>query len=110
MSIHLIILKRNSEFMGGLCYNESYIFSGGGKSLYNILKTALMVISVIIIFLVVLQPSKSNAASSLSGGGADDDYGQAKARGFEAFLIKATSVMGGLFFIVALALTYLSSQ
>lgn len=49
-----------------------------------------------------MQPSKSNAASMLSGG--DDGQPKAKARGFEAFLIRATTILGILFFILAISL------
>ena len=78
--------------------------------MYNVLVAALAVVSVILIILVIMQPSKSNAASSLSGGGADEQTGKTKARGFEAFLIRTTAVFGTLFFIIALALAYLSSK
>ena len=56
-----------------------------------------------------MQPSKSNAASSLTGGG-DDGTVKTKARGFEAFLIKATTVLGILFFGIAILLAILSSK
>lgn len=78
--------------------------------MYNALLIALMVVAVLLIFLVVLQPSKSNAASTLTGGGADQQQGRQKARGFEAFLIKATSVLGFVFFAIAIALAYLSAK
>lgn len=77
--------------------------------MYNALLIALMVVAVLLILLVVLQPAKSNAASTLTGGGADQQ-GKQKARGFEAFLIKATSVLGFVFFALALALAYLSAK
>ncbi|MGX7107689.1 preprotein translocase subunit SecG [Hutsoniella sourekii] len=70
--------------------------------MYNILLTALIVVAVILIILVIMQPSKSNAASMLTG--ADDGQSKTKARGFEAFLIRATSVFGVLFFVLAIAL------
>lgn len=82
----------------------------GGNILYNALLVALIVVSVLLILLVVMQPSKSNAASTLTGGGADQPQGRQKARGFEAFLIRATSVLGIIFFALALALAYLSSK
>ncbi|HFI0462884.1 TPA: preprotein translocase subunit SecG [Streptococcus suis] len=78
--------------------------------MYQALVIALIVISVLLIMLVVMQPSKSNAASTLTGGGGDQPQGKIKARGFEAFLIRATSVLGFLFFAIAIALAYLSAQ
>ena len=61
------------------------------------------------ILFVIMQPSKSNAASTLTGGG-DDGSVKQKARGFEAFLIKATTILGILFFVITLALAFLSAK
>ncbi len=47
--------------------------------------------------------------SALSGG-SQDLFSQQKARGFEAFMQKVTVVLGVIFFVLALALTYLSSH
>lgn len=80
------------------------------RPLYNALLIALIVVAVLIILLVIMQPSKSNAASTLTGGGADQPQGRQKARGFEAFLIRATSFLGFAFFVLALALAYVSSK
>jgi len=77
--------------------------------LYNALLIALIIVSILLIISVVMQPSKSNAASSLTGGG-DDGTVKTKARGFEAFLIKATTVLGILFFGIAILLAILSSK
>ncbi|MCR8969341.1 preprotein translocase subunit SecG [Facklamia sp. 7083-14-GEN3] len=77
--------------------------------MYNALMISLIVVSILIILLVIMQPSKSNAASTLTGGG-DDGTVKTKARGFEAFLIRATTVLGVLFFVIALALAYLSAK
>lgn len=78
--------------------------------MYNALIIALIVVSVLIILLVILQPSKSNAASSLTGAGADQQQGRQKARGFEAVLIRATTILGFVFFAITLALAYLSAK
>ncbi|HAZ58870.1 MAG TPA: preprotein translocase subunit SecG, partial [Trichococcus sp.] len=50
-----------------------------------------------------------NAASTLTGG-AEQLFGKQKARGFEAVLRQITVVLGALFILIALALTYLSSN
>ena len=68
----------------------------------QILLTALIIVAILIIILVVMQPSKSNAASMLSGG--DDGQSKAKARGFEAFLIRATTILAILFFVLAIVI------
>lgn len=78
--------------------------------MYDILIGALVIVAILMIILVVMQPSKSNAASSITGGGADQPQGRQKARGFEAFLIRATTVLGIVFFALTLALAYLSSK
>ncbi|MBG9980962.1 preprotein translocase subunit SecG [Facklamia sp. DSM 111018] len=77
--------------------------------MYNALLVALVIVSIMIILFVVMQPSKSNAASTLTGGG-DDGTVKQKARGFEAFLIRATTVLGILFFVLTIALAYLSAK
>lgn len=82
----------------------------GGKIVYNALLTALVIVSVLLIILVIMQPSKSNAASTLSGGNTENLQGRQKARGFEAFLIRATTVLGIAFFVLSLVLAYLSSN
>lgn len=78
------------------------------RPLYNVLLTALVIVAILIIIFVIMQPSKSNAASMLSGG--DDGQPKTKARGFESFLIRATTVLAILFFVLALALAYLSAN
>lgn len=78
--------------------------------MYNILLTALVVVSIILILLVVMQPSKSNAASMLTGTDSENPAVKQKARGFEAFLIKATTVIGALFFGLAIVLAILTAR
>lgn len=80
----------------------------GGFNLENILTIALIIVAVLLIILVLMQPSKSNAASMLSG--SDDGQQRTKARGFEEFLIRATSVLGFLFFALTIALAYVISH
>ena len=72
-------------------------------SLYDVLLTALLVVSVLLIIVVLMQPSKTNAASTLTGG-AEQLFGKQKA------LRQITVVLGALFILIALALTYLSSN
>lgn len=76
--------------------------------MYNALTVALIIVSILIILFVIMQPSKSNAASSLTGQA--DKGAKIRARGFEAFLIRATGVLAALFFILAVALAMLSGQ
>lgn len=77
--------------------------------MYDALIVALVIVCILMILFVIMQPSKSNAASTLTGGG-DDGSVKQKARGFEAFLIKVTTILGVLFFIITLALAFLSAK
>lgn len=78
------------------------------RPLYQVLLTALIIVAILIIIFVVMQPSKSNAASMLGGG--DDGQPKTRARGFEVFLIRATTILGILFFVLTITLAYLSSK
>ena len=77
--------------------------------MYNALIVALVIVCILMILFVIMQPSKSNAASTLTGGG-DDGSVKQKARRFEAFMIKATTILGILFFVITLALAFLSAK
>ena len=76
--------------------------------MYEILLTAMLVLSIITIIAIALQPTKTQNASNAFMGGSDDLFGQQKARGFEAFLIKVTIVCLILFFGIAFVLSKLS--
>lgn len=59
----------------------------------------------------MMQPAKNNSdAMSALTGGAGDLFSRRKARGFEAVMQIATTVFGVIFFLLALALVYLSSH
>lgn len=81
----------------------------GGEFLYQAILVAMLVVCVLLILIVAMQPSKTNAASSLTGG-AEQLFGKTKARGFEAFLIRVTVILGTVFMILAVALAYISSK
>lgn len=76
----------------------------------NLLLTGLMIDSVLIIVAVLMQPSKQDDAMSALSGGSPVFFQQQKARGFEAFMQRVTVVLGVIFFVLALALAYLSSH
>lgn len=69
-----------------------------------------IVLSVLIVMGIMMQPSKQNSAASAFTGGADNLFGRQKARGFEAFMQKATAYMGAIWLILLLVLAYLSSK
>lgn len=78
--------------------------------MYNFLLISILVVSVLMIIAVMMQPAKTNDAMSSLTGGADDLFAKQKPRGFEAFMQRVTVVLGILFFVLALALAYLSSK
>ncbi|MCI0129560.1 MULTISPECIES: preprotein translocase subunit SecG [Enterococcaceae] len=78
--------------------------------MYQFLLTLMLVLSILIIIAVMMQPSKQNSAASAFSGGATELFGKTKARGFEAFMKRATTVMGIAWVAVAIALAYLSSK
>ncbi|KRM13574.1 preprotein translocase subunit SecG [Paucilactobacillus suebicus] len=79
--------------------------------MYNLLLTIFLILCVVIIACVMMQPAKNNndAMSALTGG-AGDLFSRRKARGFEAVMQITTTICGAIFFILALALIYLSSH
>ncbi|MCP0886335.1 preprotein translocase subunit SecG [Ligilactobacillus sp. WILCCON 0076] len=78
--------------------------------MYNTLLTLLIIVSVLIIIAVLMQPAKTDNASSALSGGAADLFSKQKPRGFEAFMQKVTTVLGIAFFVLSLALVYISSK
>lgn len=78
--------------------------------MYQVLLTIMLILSVLIIIAVMMQPSKQNSAASAFSGGASELFGKTKARGFEAFMQKATAIMGVAWVGVAIALAFLSSK
>lgn len=72
------------------------------------MKTALTVLFIIIciamVILVTVQEGKEAGLGSLAGGMADTYWGKNKGKSLEGKLIKATTVCGVLFFVVAVAL------
>lgn len=78
--------------------------------MYNTIMTLFLIVCVILIACVMMQPAKNDndAMSALTGAG--DLFSRRKARGFEAVMQIATTIFGALFFILALALVYVSSH
>ncbi|MDR3241171.1 MAG: preprotein translocase subunit SecG [Lactobacillaceae bacterium] len=79
--------------------------------MYSILLTAMIIVGVLIILAVLMQPSKQqDALSALSGSGGGDLFATQKARGFEAVMQRITAILGAIWFILGLALVYLSAH
>ncbi|AEJ23858.1 preprotein translocase subunit SecG [Weissella koreensis] len=78
--------------------------------MYNALLTAMIVVGILIIIAVLMQPSKQQDALSALSGGGGDLFATQKARGFEAVMQRATTVLGAIWFLLGLALVYLSAH
>ncbi|WP_353989284.1 preprotein translocase subunit SecG [Pediococcus argentinicus] len=78
--------------------------------MYTLLMTILLVLSVLIIIAVMMQPAKTDSAMSSLSGGAGDLFAKQKPRGFEAFMQKVTAVLLALFFLIAIAMVYVSAH
>jgi len=72
-----------------------------------ILGIILIVISLAMIVAVLLQQSKAAGLSGAIAGGADTFFSKHKGRANEAKLVKATKILGALFFILTLGTTLL---
>lgn len=83
----------------------------GGTPLQNTLMTLFLIDCVVLIACVMMQPAKNdNDAMSALNGGAGDLFSRKKARGFEAVMQIVTTIVGALFFILALALVFVSTH
>ncbi|MDR3190041.1 MAG: preprotein translocase subunit SecG [Lactobacillaceae bacterium] len=78
--------------------------------MYNILLAAMIVVGFLIIIAVLMQPSKQQDALSALSGGGGDLFATQKARGFVAVMQRVTAVLGAVWFIIGLALVYLSAH
>ena len=78
--------------------------------MYNILLTAVIVISILMVITIMMQPSKHNSAASAFTGGADQLFGKQKARGFEAVMQRSTAILGFVWMVLLFILAFLSSN
>lgn len=77
----------------------------------NTLMTLFLIDCVVMIACVMMQPAKSdNDSMSALTGGSGDLFSRRKARGFEAVMQIVTVIVGIIFFVLALALVYVSSH
>lgn len=78
--------------------------------MYNMLLIAMIVVGFLLIVTVLMQPSKQQDALSALSAGAGDLFATQKARGFEAVMQRITAILGAIWFMLGLALVYLSSH
>ncbi|MBT0945798.1 preprotein translocase subunit SecG [Streptococcus lutetiensis] len=78
--------------------------------MYNVLLTALLVLSVIIVIAIFMQPQKNQSSNVFDNSGSEALFERTKARGFEAFMQRFTAVLVFFWLAIALALAILSSK
>ena len=78
--------------------------------MYNVLLTALLVLSVIIVIAIFMQPQKHPSSNVFDNSGSEALFERTKARGFEAFMQRFTAVLVFFWLAIALALAILSSK
>lgn len=78
--------------------------------MYNVLLTALLVLSVIIVIAIFMQPQKNPSSNVFDNSGSEALFERTKARGFEAFMQRFTTVLVFFWLAIALALAILSSK
>ena len=73
----------------------------------KVLEIILIVICVILIALVLLQSSKAEGASQIITGGNADLFKNRKERGSELFISRTTFILGIVFFIICLIISFM---
>lgn len=71
------------------------------------MEIALMVICVILIALVLLQSSKAEGASQIITGGSSDLFKNRKERGSELIISRTTLILGVVFFVMCLVISFM---
>jgi preprotein translocase subunit SecG len=66
----------------------------------------LVIVSIVLIIVVLLQSGRSAGLSGAITGGAEQLFGKNKARGIDAVLSTATTVLAVLFFVLAIAVAF----
>ncbi|MBS4195299.1 preprotein translocase subunit SecG [Bacillus sp. FJAT-49732] len=70
--------------------------------------TLLIIVSIGLIGVVLLQSGKSAGLSGAISGGAEQLFGKQKARGMDLILHRITVVLSVLFFLLTIAVSFLS--
>ena len=71
------------------------------------LEIVLIVVCILLIAIVLLQSGKAEGASQIITGGTSDLFKNRKERGSELFLSRATLVLGIVFFVICIIITFL---
>jgi len=76
------------------------------ESMEAVASILLVIVSILLIGAVLLQSGKSAGLSGAISGGAEQMVGKQKARGLDAVLVRATVVLGTLFFLLTLLVAF----
>ena len=71
------------------------------------LENILLVISILLIAIVLLQSNKATDSANILTGGNQELFQNMKERGAELFITRATYVLGTLFFLISLIITFI---
>lgn len=74
--------------------------------MHTLLMTLLVIDAVALIIIVLLQSGKSAGLSGAISGGAEQLFGKQKARGIDLILHRTTAILAVLFFVLAIAVSY----
>lgn len=78
--------------------------------MYDLLLSALLVLSAILIIIIFMQPQKNPSSNVFDSSGSEALFERTKARGFEAVMQRLTSILVFLWLAIALAIAVLSSK
>lgn len=67
----------------------------------------LLIISILLITLVLLQSDKAESATNILMGANSELFAKRKERGFELFISRFTLVLGILFFVICLVMSFM---
>ena len=71
------------------------------------MEVVLMVVSVLLITVVLLQSDKSESASNILLGASSELFANRKERGFELFISRFTLILGIVFFLICVIMSFL---
>jgi preprotein translocase subunit SecG len=70
------------------------------------METLLLIISILLIVIVLLQSGKAESTSSIISGGNSELFKNRKERGAELFISRFTMILGLLFFVLSIVLSF----
>ncbi len=70
------------------------------------MELVLLIVSILLIIIVLLQSGKAEAAGQIMQGGGSELFANTKERGIELFFTRVTMILGILFFVISLVLSF----